>query len=109
MSSHTNYQQRIPQNQVRERSQPIQNWNGDRSFQQNRISQGNSRGFQNEGFNSNSWLIPGKNGRLQQQPIQNQKRSLFIASHNTKGQRSCEDTGLERRGRDSSMRRRRVR
>jgi len=110
MSSHTNYQQRNqqrrPQNQVWERSQPIQNWKGDRSFRQNRISQGNSHGFPTGGFNS--WQMPGKNnGGLK--PIQNKKRSLFIARYNDNGRRSAKDSGRERRSRDSSMRRRRVR
>jgi len=110
MSSQTNYQQRNqqrrPQNQVWERSQPIQSWNGDRSFRQNRISQGNRHGFQTEGFNS--WLMPRKNdGGLK--PIQNKKRSLFISRSNANGQRSGQDSGRERRSRDSSMRRRRVR
>jgi len=110
MSSHTNNQQRNqqrrPQNQVLERRQPIQNWKGDRSFRQNRISQGNRHGFQTEGFNS--WLAPGKNvGGLK--PIQNKRRSLFIARKNANGQRSGEGTGRERRSRDRGMRRRRVR
>jgi len=106
MSFHTNYQQRRPQNQVWERSQPIQNWEGDRSLRQNRIAQGNRNGFQTEGFNS--WLMPRNNdGGLK--PIQNKKRSLFISRSNTNGQRSGQDSGRERRSRDSSMRRRRVR
>jgi len=110
MSSHTNNQQRNQQrrtqNQVLERRQPIQNWKGDHSFRQNRISQGNRPGFQTEGFNS--WLVPGKtNGGLK--PIQNKRRSLFISRNNAYGQRSGGDIGRERRSRDSNMRRRRVR